>query len=479
MSLILGANHPHRRVWQNLWAGAVLRKVESPEILTPPAPFSLCPDAIWHQDGGMDNLVTLSLTLPRPLVNGMLVLAGVLLASGLVYITLPEAKGETGPLYKFSTSLGLGRIHPVLMLTGLTLYVALVGILLLGLFGLIWSTLEASGRTNDYMFYVLRIGGLTAVLGAVIGLPFALIRLGLTERQASTAENSNRIEQLKLNQTAADNLAARRQITVGEGEHIRDIWQDDIVQRNSAIDRLEGLAREEPAEVLGIAGLLSVYVRELSAEFPPQDPPTGASTGQLKEWARSLPKLRSDMEKAAQTLSEMNRIHGAPLKNGEIALRGANLQRADLTNRNFEKARLNLSQMQGADLSGAQMQGANIFEAGMQGADLSGAQMQGADLSGAQMQGADLRGAQFDNATDLTAATLRGAAVKNVDFTDVPQIIPFLDDIFGDATTSLPEGEYREPYWTGKELDLDEFDDAWRAWQKTLPPGWDEDIPND
>ena len=268
--------------------------------------------------------------------------------------------GDKGPLHKLTASLGLGRIHPVLMLTSLTLYMALVGILLLGLFGLILSTLEASGRTNDYLFYILRIGGLTAVLGAVIALPFTLVRLKLSQQQTETAQES--LFNDKINE-ATKGLYARRQVTVGEGAEARDHWQDDIVQRNAAIDRLEGLAKEKPTEIPRIARLLSVYVRELSAEVPPHEPPNDATPDELRDWAQALPKLRSDMEKAVQTLGSLANDAPDPLENGEIDLRGANLQCADLNRAKFEQALLQGAQLQGANLDGAQMHGAPLITA--------------------------------------------------------------------------------------------------------------------
>ncbi|MEO0634001.1 MAG: hypothetical protein AAFY52_07730 [Pseudomonadota bacterium] len=67
------------------------------------------------------------------------------------------------------------------------LWIALALILLLGLFGLIFQTLTATS-TDNYLFYVLRIAGLTTVLGAVIALPVTLMRLAITERQTRAQE---------------------------------------------------------------------------------------------------------------------------------------------------------------------------------------------------------------------------------------------------------------------------------------------------
>ncbi|WP_415403453.1 pentapeptide repeat-containing protein [Tateyamaria sp. SN3-11] len=457
----------------------------------------------------MTAALTFSDQLPEPLFWGLLALAGATVAGIVIHLiwsnfVSPNGKG-------IASHLGFPNLHNVAFVVAVLLWSGLTLLLTSSLFGLILSTLELSGNGKDDRFYVLRIGGLTAVVVAVIALPFTVIRLRLTQEQTETARES--LFNDKINE-ATKGLYARRQVTkaVSPGGSYRlhqDFWQDDIVQRNAAIDRLEGLAQEKPTEVPRIARLLSVYVRELSAEVPSQDPPIDATPDELWDWAQSLPKLRSDMEKAAQTLGRLAVMAPAPLTNGEIDLRAANLQRADLIKATLEKAWLQGAQMQGADLGGAQIQGADLEGARMQGADLGGAQMQranlkearmqranlkgarmqganlkgarmqGADLSTARIQGADLDRAQFDSATLLTAAILRGTAVRRIDFTNKSQFNTHLDDIFGDATSTppnraRPDDNHWPKHWVKLRLSDDNFNKAWRIWQATLPPGWDK-----
>ncbi|WP_299376256.1 pentapeptide repeat-containing protein [uncultured Tateyamaria sp.] len=343
--------------------------------------------------------MTLTINFSHPLVAGGAALLALMFVSWLIYLTLPEAEGKEGPLHKLRAALGMERLPHALILSILALYIALAGILILGLFGLIVDTLRAVGGSNDYLFYVLRIGGLTAVLGAVIALPLTVIRLRLTQESLFND---------KINE-ATKGLYARRQVTKWHRKYgYVNHWQDDIVQRNAAIDRLEGLAHEKPTEVPRIARLLSVYVRELSAEVPAQDTPKDAKPGELWEWAQGLPKLRSDMEKAAQTLGRLADVAPEPLTNGEIDLRSANLQRADLTAAKLEQALLREAHLQGANLDGAHLQGANLYEAQLQGANLDVAQLKGANLDGAQLQEAYLYEAQLQRAY-LDEAQLQGA----------------------------------------------------------------------
>ena len=490
----------------------------------------------------MTNTTSFSFSLPTPVYLGLLVFAALFALAVAVHVFRSRKPGTDNRKDGLRARLGVPGFHFVPFFVCAALWVGITTVLTAGLFGVIFDVLADVVPDSDtdrdvwnFRFKLIQITALTTVLGAAIALPFTLVRLGLSQKQTDTATESLFNEKIN---AATEGLYARRQVTVWKRHkgHVHQ-WQDDIVQRNAAIDRLEGLARENTAETPRIARLLSVYVRELSAEVPAQEPPKDASPDQLQKWAGSLPKPRSDMEKAAQTLGRLHEHAKAPLESGEIDLRGANLQNCDLAGLAFDKAlfqnaqlqgadlqfaqlqganleraqlqRADLggaqlqgavlmgaqlqganlmgarlqgavlrgAQLQGADLGGAQLQGANLWHAQLQRANLGGAQLQGADLGDAQLQGADLWDARFDAETFLTAATLRGAAVRNVDFTTVPQIAQHLEDIFGDASVTLPEGVEAPGHWPQSQLGFPEFDTQWRAWQATLPPGWDQPKP--
>ncbi|NIZ10640.1 pentapeptide repeat-containing protein [Pseudooceanicola sp. HF7] len=201
---------------------------------------------------------------------------------------------------------------------------------------------------------------------------------------------------------------------------------------------------------------------------------------------------------------ERAKLQGAVLREAELKgadlweaqlqgsdLRWARMQGADLTQAQLQGADgwdaqlqgavLVRAQLQGAELMDAQLQGAVLVRAQLQGAKLWGAQLQGANLSRAMLQGADLWEAQLDQKTALTDADLRRAAVKEVDFTDVPQITDHLSSLFGDGSVSLPGGRGHEEadwpeHWPREDLDADFFGkagpfyDAWRAWQRENHP---------
>lgn len=396
---------------------------------------------------------------------GLVAFGAVLLAIMAVFGVLSGVKpeAEDTPFTRLRARLGMAGLPEPVFALCLILWGAIFAALLIGLlWTIISAAFHAPARTEDAQtvlrFILISLTALTATLGAVVAFPVTLIRIALTRKQTDTAEEA--LFNDKIN-AAAEGLAARRQVTKavapgGSYKLHQDFWEDDLVTRASAIDRLEGLANERPDTAARVARMLSIYVRELSREYPAKKPPEGASPDELRDWAAKLTHIRPDMEKAAQSLGRLLRIDGHDISPADIDLRQANLQGFDLATLNFANARFDGAMMQGANLSGAEMQGANLTGAEMQGADLSGAEMQGAYLTRAEMQGAYLIRAEMD---DTTIAQLRD----------------FWGDIFADGSVQLPKGEERPTQWEEQELDFDDFQSRWHAWQETLPdfdPSW-------
>ncbi|WIY23592.1 pentapeptide repeat-containing protein [Parasedimentitalea psychrophila] len=450
-----------------------------------------------------------------------------------IYVTLASVFKRDG-LGQLKSKFGATSVNDGLFLCAILLWAAialsLTGGLLTMIWELIWYAAPIAGdgiapdpneQKMELRIALVRLTAFTATLGAVIALPFTVIRLKLTgeqnetaAEQAQTAAEQARtaIESLfndKIN-AATDDLHAMRQISktmegVDGKKTTQTLWQDDITRRNAAIDRLEGLANERPDTAPRISRLLSVYVRELSREYPPVETPEGATPDGLKDWASTLKVQRSDMENAVQVLGRLQGIKHVDPSAITIDLRGANLQgfdlkRLELSESNFSHAKMqgadlswaempgaNLSnaemqgadlswakmqganlrgaEMQGADLSNAEMQGANLRRAEMQGADLSEATLKGADLSRAEMQRANLSGAEMDERTSLTTATLQAAAVREVDYTTLPQMRDFIDGIFGDGSVTLPPDTAWPAHWPKHELGYSEFEIEWKKWR--------------
>lgn len=421
--------------------------------------------------------------------------AGQLILLALVcYMLIAHFKKDRWPLGVLQNLFGPSVSKTVrffLLFVIFLFWVVLFLLLFYGLVSLIYSILseglptEPVEKTN-WRFALTKLVALTGVLGAVVALPFTLVRIGLTRQQVNTAKEALLNDKIDV---AVSDLYAQRQITVKEGEAYHDIWEDDIIRRNGAIDRLQGLVTEEKTLSPRVIRLLSLYVRELSRKgAKAQKVPEGLEGHALRDWARGLRVQRSDMEKAVQTLGRLPVVEDDQGRTTRPDLTGANLQAMDLSGLDFRKVQLRGAQLQGADLAGVQLQGADLFQAELQGADLLWAELQGAKLSraelrganllrakfqgayltGVQLQGAYLAGGEFDSDTGLHAATLRGAACRFVDFTAVPQIADHLEHLFGDATVKLPPG-VTAPARFSQTYDTEEaFHTAWEAFQRSI-----------
>jgi hypothetical protein len=76
----------------------------------------------------------------------------------------------------------------------------------------------------------------------------------------------------------------------------------------------------------------------------------------------------------------------------------------------------------------------------------------------------------MDATTAPLAATLRGAALREVDYSKVHLSQDQVNAVFGDGTVILPKGLTRPAHWPEEELDVFEFHTQWDEWRKTLPP---------
>lgn len=320
-----------------------------------------------------------------------------------------------------------------------------------------WDFLRAALRLGPYAQDATgeAIRNIGLVLAAFFGAPFLVWRTWVAARQTNLQDEA--LFNDKIN--AATDLAARRQVTrvveQDQKEVVLTEWEDDLVTRAAAIDRLEGLAleameRQDYAPAQRIARMLSIYVQELSRAYPPLDPDDEAQLGGHEVWEEPVFPARPDMERAAQSLGRINpqdETIRAAFGRGNIDLRRCNLQ--------------------GFDLRGLNLQGANLEMAHLQGANLGRAQLQGAVLGGAQMS----------ESTNLGDATLRGASLRSVDDTTIGLLRPFWHDIFTDGTVDV-ESEKRPTHWRDEVLEASvflpdptsPFATAWRDWVAKAHP---------
>jgi uncharacterized protein YjbI with pentapeptide repeats len=433
-------------------------------------------------------------TLP---LAALLIPAVVLLALMLDRILLPKDASGLSPFRQLMQALGVKNWNIVLFALLACFWLTLFGLLFAGLIGLVYSVFNAPLPTSDtvteWRFTLAKLVATTGVFGVVVAFPFTIIRLRLMHQQTETAAAA--LINDKVN-AAVDDLHAQRQISKWDDDEktYTDIWEDDITRRNGAIDRLKGLVAEEPALLDRVDRMLSVYVRELSREYPPKKP-EGDTPEALKKWARKLKPVRSDMEYAVQALAALTRpafqtggrrlpdLAGANLQGfnmagldlGNADLRAAKLQGADLGQAKLQGAYLGQAKLQGAFLGWAKLQGAYLEGAELQGAYLGQAELQGAFLGGAKLQGAYLGGAEFDADTSLVAANFRGAALRAVDFTNIPEITPHIEFVFGDDTVILPPDIPVPERFSVHYETHEDYITAWRAFQHKI--GQDPDDP--
>jgi hypothetical protein len=126
-----------------------------------------------------------------------------------------------------------------------------------------------------------------------------------------------------------------------------------------------------------------------------------------------------------------------------------------------------------ADFIGTRFVRSQLKNANMENANLWGANMQHAVLSAANMQNANLVNANLQHARHLTDAFLRGAALKSIDFTNIPISQDQLELTFGDESVILPKSLDRPSHWPHEDLSPTLFRHQWRAWHETLPPDGD------
>ncbi len=172
---------------------------------------------------------------------------------------------------------------------------------------------------------------------------------------------------------------------------------------------------------------------------------------------------------------EIASLYGAQLQ-GSI-FRHANLSGAVLRDAQMEQTDLWEADLTWANLRGARMERTNLCWATLQGADLGGAYFDRAQLTGALLETADLRSAQLDQTvlrsarlagiTSAGRASFRRSLLKDVDLSDVPLSQSQIDQCFGDASVTPPNGCTRPSHWPNKVLPVfakDGITEHWKKW---------------
>jgi|GEM_PF-3274445 len=157
----------------------------------------------------------------------------------------------------FSNSKNFGRIIGfVLLLIGGIFLLSVLIIFIKFLFIALSSSSYLSGSDGS----VIRNYGL--VLVALLGSPFVVWRSIVAAKQVNIADEALFNDKIA---AAANDLSARKEVTRSVTQDGKEVvlreWEDDLVARAAAINRLEGLALERKEISPRIVRLLATYVR--------------------------------------------------------------------------------------------------------------------------------------------------------------------------------------------------------------------------
>jgi len=484
---------------------------------------------------------TSTLTLPfSPQVSGTLLLvAGLALASALIYVAL-GGKDRPDPIIALRERMGLTGLPPGVVFFLCALWGLLFATLLGGIFYVIYSIAHRIGAVTkaevlDLRWYLLSLTAITAALGAVIALPFTLIRTNLNRRQTETAEQGLITDRIT---RAVEGLGAEKVVKVvnetpryrtdARGEWLRD---DDgnpipathpdgtpIIDRSSiettapnlevrigAIYALERIAKDSDRDHVQIMEILCAYIRQNApasdaVEWPEIEMQEDETDGSLHDdWDKRVKAFeakqqalkadltcRTDIQTALTVIgrrsahqrllearaghddSTVKFVFDTPcpeppqsLQDGEYDPEALTAYQAELNKwkenlRTYTGFRLDLRRcnLHGADLPGLNLRAARFDEA----------QMQAAGLYGARMQGARLYGTLCDSNTSFIAATLRDAAMKEVNCNNLPRLLAHAADFFADASVETPDGFDRPNHWPRFVMYCEEFGEQWRKW---------------
>lgn len=241
----------------------------------------------------------------------------------------------------------------------------------------VWNFFAASLRIGRYSADIdgTAVRNIGLSLAGLLGAPFVVWRSIIAAKQAQTAAESLFNDKIS---SAAQDLSARREVTrvtIEDGkENVLREWEDDVVTRVAAIDRLEGLSSERPAAAPRISRLLATFIR---GNFPCLDlKPTEEIT------IRKIPRL--DLQSAVGALGRIHRIAVDVDKSH---------WRLDLKSCNFDGVSFRSGHFFAADFTGSRFE-ASILSEG----EFIGCIFRRALLNHADFWGANMTGAKFDYA---------------------------------------------------------------------------------
>lgn len=297
-------------------------------------------------------------------------------------------------------------------------WLLLIGAVSFTLFSLFDGHFRAGAiASEDIRWRYLSITAMIAALGAMIAVPFTLVRVYVNERQARTAEAGLITDRIT---KAIEQLGAEKTVKALDDGFAQKVGEQaktpNLEIRLGAILALERLAMETKPVRMEITKLLASYIRLNGGRDPyptHQDEWLDGQSHHRVAAVKKLPAPWPDLQMASEVIGRLIKAYGVE-DEFQVELRNANLQRVDLNGLCLKYARLH-----GADLRGGVFKGSDFTKCNMAGANLAYADLREATFSNATLNKVNVRGADLSDAKGLTQEHVKA--------------------LFGDTETKLPD----------------------------------------
>lgn len=230
------------------------------------------------------------------------------------------------------------------------------------------------------------------VIAALFGLPFLVWRSLIAAKQVKISDAA--LFNDKIND-AAMALNARREVTRRLNNTVLREWEDDIVARVAAIDRLGGLVGERVDIAPRVVKLLATYIR---GNFSCDD--LAPSENLTK---RKIPRM--DLQKAISVIGSVN-LEAVKVddSNWRIDLSACNFDGVDFSSGFFRAVKFTESRFEGSFFRGGNFEGC-LFHSCL--------------LNHSDFFNANFRGAKFDYAIINKPKPVQGGMVESVNMGDL------------------------------------------------------------
>ncbi len=359
------------------------------------------------------------------------------LAVVLVYALLSTRQpASEDPLDKLKSKFGASSIHDGLFLCAVLLWAAIALSLTVGLLGMIWELIwyafptgadvpaaVQKEQTMELRIALVRLTAFTATLGAVIALPFTIIRLRLTSEQNQTAAEgliTDRLSKAVEGLGAVKTVKRQRKNNSGallyennnETEELdfkrpimEEVTEPNLEVRAGAIYALERIAQDSERDHIQIMEILCTYVRQNAPAFDTEP------TKNLVERPRPRIDIQTSISVIGRRSSE--RILMEAQQEYHLDLRNCDLSGVDFKARDYSAAMFHDCRMEAAIFRDAKLHGTEFYRTLLNFCDFSTASMKGARLDNVIFNTPKNTLFHFIN-TELLGVSLCGADLSGV-----------------------------------------------------------------